>query len=175
MVVEANQIEVDKNKIEKIVNISKLSINVSQRISNLKDAIDATNNLGDKKTQTNSSPQNFNISPNARIITNKLYEDAIKRNEKLIKQEKDRSKSPRNNVEKKISKNSNNYLINRFNDDYTHALKKLKISKSTISYHKAEDIMKELGFISKNNQKDESEEKVLFVDLWGWIHGDSNR
>ena len=54
-------------------------------------------------------------------------------------------------------------------------LNKLKSTKSKISFHKAEDLMKELGFLSKNKQRDENEEKVLFVDFWGCLHGDSDK
>lgn len=50
---------------------------------------------------------------------------------------------------------------------FQRLLNKLRLGKQKFSFHKAEDLMKELGFISNNKQRDENEEKVLFVDLWG--------
>lgn len=35
--------------------------------------------------------------------------------------------------------------------------------------------MRDLGFISKADNTGENEEKVLFVDLWGCLRGDTNK
>jgi hypothetical protein len=64
--------------------------------------------------------------------------------------------------------------LKRFTADYAQAIRKMKI-KHKVNYQKTEKILIELGFISKRNRTEETEEKVLFVDLWGCLQGDVNK
>ena len=89
--------------------------------------------------------------------------------------EKEANKSPNISKSNLAVNKSNKYLIKRFNEDFIQALKKKSINKNKISYHKTEEILKELGFISNNNCTGENEEKVLFVDLWGCLRGDMHK
>jgi hypothetical protein len=68
---------------------------------------------------------------------------------------------------KAVTNVSNKLLCKRFTEDFSLILKKKKIKKDKLNFQKVEEIVKEMGYFTKQYAKDENEEKVLFVDLWG--------
>lgn len=104
-------------------------------------------------------------------ITSKLYDDAIKRRQNMKKQENIKSKSPKRPSYRMTTKASNKVLENRFINDFNKVVKTRKL-KQRLNYHNTETVLKDLGFMSASNAINETEQKVLFVDLWGCLHGE---
>lgn len=102
---------------------SRSAITLSLNFANLKDLASNIASQDSKQKKAEISRSNLPIDPEATIITNKLYEDAIKRKENLIKQEKEHSMSPKHNKVNAVTSNSIKCLINRFNEDFSVAIK----------------------------------------------------
>lgn len=137
---------------------------LSRPISNLKSKLVRQDLKSNKSSRSRSQRK---IDPEADQITQKLYEDAMKRIKNNKNQEIKIEKECKRNKLKPVTETSNKYLCKRFIEDYSLILKKKKIKKDSLTYQKVEEIVKELGFVTKQYLKDENEEKVLFVDLWG--------
>lgn len=118
-------------------------------IQNLKNKIQTSiQEMGSRnKSKKSSSP--VSIDAEACFISNKLYEDAIKRLEAQKHQERKQSRSAKKNKANPVTENSNKYLMKRFIEDYNQAIRKLKIKQSKLNFQKAEELLRELGFITK--------------------------
>lgn len=148
---------------------SQSSSNLGRAIQNMKNKINlSSRNLNSaEKLKSNGSKERVDFE--AQLISAKLYGDAVKRNENFKRQEK--KLDQHKNKNKPLLTTSLKYLIKRFIFEYECALRKKKI-KNKISYIKAEEILRDLGFITKPPIDQENEENVLFVDLWGCLQGD---
>lgn len=152
---------------KKLLNESKSTGNMNAQIVNLKNMISETARHVKKLSKKSPARLNDPIDPQASEITEKLYEDAMTRISNIRKQEREQSKTPKKSKATLTSKASIKVLESRFISDFDLLIKKKKF-KSRLNYRKTELIVKELGFMSTDKKMpNDTEEKVLFVDLWG--------
>ena len=155
---------------------SKSESTLGSQVPHLKNIVSPTGRYGVKLTKKRSK-QNLDSSDmdtDALAITAKLYSDAVRRQDVLKKLQKEHSKSPKRSKAALTTKASLNVLKDRFLKDFKKVIKKKKL-KQKLNYHHTEAILKELGFMTSKSNSDETEEKVLFVDLWGCLHGDIDK
>ena len=69
---------------------------------------------------------------------------------------------------------SKQYLVRRFKQDFRNATNSQGITEGMINYFNANEILREMGFISSQNNIETNEERILFVDFWRWLKGDEN-
>lgn len=119
-----NRISRERTALEKAkLSSSRSAININLKFANLRELAKNIASQDSKLKNTDTSRSNLHIDPEATVISNKLYEDAKKRKENQIKQEKEHSQSPKHSQVKAVTSNSIKYLINRFNEDFSTAIK----------------------------------------------------
>lgn len=105
--------------------------------------------------------------------SNKLYDDAKRRQSAKIEQVQERQIKNNRKRAKSIQASgiSIKYLMKKFEGDFSKAIKSQGMGKK-LNYYTTCEILKEMGFISRKEGGENNDEKVLFVDLWLSLKGD---
>ena len=107
------------------------------------------------------------------MVTEKLYQDAKRRQESISRLNKSKSRSRSNSNHRNVK--SNKYLREIFEKDFEQALNNRNIKNNKLNYFNSSEILKEMGFMfSDQDHNDKADERMLFLEFWKWLKGDEN-
>jgi len=106
-------------------------------------------------------------------VSQKLYEDAKRRqSQKLVNIKKSKKRERSNSMQ--TNPKSKKYLIKRFIHDFDCALRLQGLTEGMVNYFNAGEILKCMGFTTSKDNIESNEERILFIDMWRCLRGDDN-
>lgn len=83
---------------------------------------------------------------------------------KLQSIERSRKRNKSSSVQ--ANKESIKYLVKRFHQDFKVALESQGVNEDSINYFTTSEVLKDMGFVKSQSDKETNEERIMFVDLW---------
>lgn len=156
------------SKKSQILKLSRSANNLSECFKNLQQSSQGCNQ-DDTSSAHNKSYGNITVNK----VTEKLYQDAKRRQESIsrLSKGKPRSRSSSNHRNLKSTK----YLKETFERNFEQAVNNRVAKNSKLNYFNTSEILKEMGFMfSDQDHNDKADERMLFADFWKCLKGDEN-